>query len=266
MKIMTIKLALLRWVMALAVAVMVSGCILPPPWMRELDPWALTNMTPDERPAEEIDWIEFEVEVSEHVKRVVVRGVTHANAKRSCNAWALGKGGSLYLGEGSVRHIRSEMDINLSKTNADFYAGKIQMPRNKYLPGYCDWRPTAGMLSVSFYLVDKDEPRKENEWGGGAFAPVLILADDCNNGKWYSGDNIHGCLTDIENELVFPNVDRHCSKDLYVGGGSDIYPLYPRSTSPVIINGVYSNKGYRLKLLVTPTAKKVKFIYNCNEE
>ena len=263
MKIMTKKLALLRWLVGLVVAVMVSGCILPPPWMRELDPWALTNMTPDERPAEEIDWIEFEVEVSEHVKRVVVRGVTYANAKSSCNRWALGKGGSLYLGEGSTRHIWSETDINISKNDADFYAGRILMPRNKYLPGYCDWRPTAGMLSVAFYLLGKDELRKEDEWGG-AYSPIFILADDCTSGKWYDGDNIDGCLTDIENELAFPSVDRHCSKDLYAGGGSAYNPLYPRSTSPVIINGVYSNKGSTLRVLVTPNVKKIRFIYECN--
>ena len=105
MKIMTSKLVLLRWLVGLAVAVMVSGCILPPPWMRELDPWALTNMTPDERPAEEIDWIEFEVEVSEHVKRVVVYGIVYNNGNRSCDSWALDKGGSLLLGEGSSKFI-----------------------------------------------------------------------------------------------------------------------------------------------------------------
>ena len=179
MKIMTSKLALLRWLVALAVAVMVSGCILPPPWMRELDPWALTNMTPDERPAEEIDWIEFEVEVSEHVKRVVVHNIAYANAKRSCNAWALGKGGSLAIGEGSTRHIRSDIDMNLSRKGAGFYVGKTLMPLNKYLPGYCDWRQNQSILSARFYLERESDIIKEDEWGGQFFhqlSSYLIIA------------------------------------------------------------------------------------------
>ena len=175
MKIITRKLALLRWLVALAVAVMVSGCILPPPWMRELDPWALTNMTPDERPAEEIDWIEFEVEVSEHVKRVVVHNIAYANAKRSCNKWALGKGGSLYLGEGSTRHLMSDVDINLSKDYSDFYAGRQLMPRNKYFSGYCGWRPTTGIISARFHLIGNDEQRKEDEWGGSFFTNFHLI-------------------------------------------------------------------------------------------
>ena len=147
------KLALLRWLVGLAVVVMVSGCILPPPWMRELDPWALTNMTPDERPAEEIDWIELEVEVSEHVKRVVVHNLPYVNWKRSCNRWALGKGGSLAIGEGSTRRIRPEIEINFSKNDSGLYVSKQSIPLNKYLPGYCDWRPSRRMIWVKFYLV-----------------------------------------------------------------------------------------------------------------
>ena len=127
MKIMTRKLALLRWLVGLVVAVMVSGCILPPPWMRELDPWALTNMTPDERPAEEIDWIEFEVEVSEHVKRVVVYGIVYNNGNRSCDSWALNKGGSLLLGEGSSKFIVPSVEISLYKNSRGLYVGSQLM-------------------------------------------------------------------------------------------------------------------------------------------
>ena len=268
MKIITRKLALLRWLGGLVVAVMVSGCILPPPWMRDLDPWALTNMTPDERPAEEIDWIEFEVEVSEHVKRVVVNNIPYANWKRSCNKWR-GIGGSLYIGEGSARDIRPKLDMNLSRRDAGFYIGKILVPRNKYLPGYCEWRPTSASLSASFYLVNKHEARKEDEWVGGVLSPYFILSESCTDSELLSRNRISYCLTDENNELVFTNVDNHCSKDLHVGGGSPYSPLYLRSAGPVIINGAYLYKRHvntRLKILVTPIVKNIKFIYDCRDE
>ena len=268
MKIITRKLALLRWVMALAVAVMVSGCILPPPWMRELDPWALTNMTPDERPAEEIDWIEFEVEVSEHVKRVEVRGVSYANAKRSCNRWDLGKGGSLAIGEGSTRHIWPKTDINISKNHAGFFAGSILMPRNKYLPGYCDWRPNSRILSTRFYLMGKNENPEKDEWGGGVFSPSLILYANCTDSYWYDRTHISHCLESKENEIVFTNVDNHCSKRLGAGGETRYNPLEARMANPIIVNGEYAYKKYingRIRLLVTPTVEKIRFVYNCNQ-
>ena len=268
MKIMTSKLVMLRWLVALAVAVMVSGCILPPPWMRELDPWALTNMTPDERPAEEIDWIEFEVEVSEHVKRVVVHNIAYANAKRSCNAWALGKGGSLAIGEGSTRHIRSDIDMNLSRKGAGFYVGKTLMPLNKYLPGYCDWRQNQSILSARFYLERESDIIKEDEWGGAVFSPTFILSNNCIDSEWLDATHISYCLSSAENEVIFPNVDNHCSKRLGAGEETKSNPLEARMANPVIVNGEYAYKKYingRIRILVTPTVEKIKFVYNCNQ-
>ena len=265
---MTKKLALLRWLVGLAVAVMVSGCILPPPWMRELDPWALTNMTPDERPAEEIDWIEFEVEVSEHVKRVVVHNLPYANAKRSCNRWR-GIGGSLAIGEGSSRNIRSDLDMNLSRNGAGLYMGKMLVPRNKYLPGYCDWRPRSKILSAIFHLTGKSETIKEDEWGGGVFSPSLILYANCTDSYWYDKTHISYCLESKENEIVFTNVDNHCSKKLGAGGETRYDPLEARMANPIIVNGRYAYKKYingRIRLLVTPTVERIKFIYNCNQD
>ena len=269
MKIMTSKLVLLRWLVGLAVAVMVSGCILPPPWMRELDPWALTNMTPDERPAEEINWIEFEVQVSEHVKRVVVYGIAYNNGNRSCDSWALDKGGSLLLGEGSSKFIVPSVEISLYKDSRGLYVGSQLMPLNEYLPGHCDWRPNSGVFSLIFHLQEKYESRKDKEWGGGVFSPSIIISDNCMDAKWAARDNFSYCLTNTNNEIVIPRTDNHCSKRLGAGRETDYTPLLPRVSRPIVVNNKHINaktKRGEISILMMQTVQKIKFIYNCNEE
>ena len=85
----------------------------------------------------------------------------------------------------------------------------------------------------------------------------------------YDRTHISHCLESKENEIVFTNVDNHCSKRLGAGGETRYNPLEARMANPIIVNGEYAYKKYingRIRLLVTPTVKKIKFIYNCNQD
>ena len=263
------RLTLLRCIIMLPVVVIISGCILPPPWMREFDPWALTNMTPNERPTEDIGWLEIEVEVSPHVEKIVVHELSYQNKKRSCNEWAT-VGGELAIGGGKRRSVRSKAEIDLFKNNDGWYEGSHSTPRNKYYPGYCNWQPAGIVIDLRFYLLGRNGSRTEGKWGGGVFSPNLVLSDNCTDNEWHDKGYISYCLKSADSEIVIPNTDSHCSTKwgLYSSGGRDIF-LRPRHTDFVTIDGEYvheKGEAHDIFIAVPLAVKKIKLVYDCSDK
>ena len=105
--------------------------------------------------------------------------------------------------------------------------------------------------------------------GGAVFSPTFILSNNCIDSEWIYLDQYHisDCLTNKENTVVFPKSDHHCSKKMGVGRETRSIPLASRMSRLVVINGEHMRAKAKyggISLLVAPTVKKIKFIYDCS--